>query len=47
MGLGGKGVGFFCTLGLAGVEGVVVSGLGCLFFLTSSRSTLALGHFIV
>lgn len=46
MGFGGKGVGFFCTLGLAGVGGVV-SGLGCLFFLTSSRSTLALGHFIV
>lgn len=44
MGLGGKGVVFFCALGLAGVGGVVVSGLGCLLFLTSSRSSVALGH---
>lgn len=44
MGFGGKGVVFFCALGLAGVGGVAVSGLGCLFFLTSSRSSVDLGH---
>lgn len=45
MGFGGKGVVLFCGSGLAEVGGaVVVSGLGCLFILTSSSSSAALGH---